>query len=319
MSLVSLVFPIYNEEENIPELFSEILKVKEQISEKIEVLFVNDGSRDNSNQLLSNIASKHSFVKIVDFSRNFGHQVAITAGINFAEGDAVITMDSDLQDPPQVIIDLIKKWQEGYEIVYAKRRTRKDTMFKRLTAFLYYRLLKFLTDIKIPEDTGDFRLLDRKVVTELKKFKEKSRYIRGMVSFVGFRQGFVLFDRNERFAGKTKYPLRKMLRFAIDGITGFSVAPLKLAMYFGFTTAFLSILGIIYVLFFKFFYPEILVPGWSMTIISIFFIGGVQMIMIGIIGEYIGRVYIEAQDRPLYIVKEKINFLSDNSDNKNGL
>lgn len=308
MPLISFIFPVYNEEKNIPALFSEMLKIKNRIPEDLEILFVNDGSKDKSEILLNDLALKYPFVKVINFSRNFGHQVAITAGLDFASGNAVIIMDSDLQDPPEVTIELIKKWKEGNEIVYAKRRTRKDGYFKRFTAYLYYRFLRAATDINIPEDTGDFRLLDKKVVDELKKFREKSRYMRGLVSFVGFKQAFVLFDRNERYAGKTSYPFKKMLKFAIDGITGFSIMPLRFISYFGLIVAFFSAVYIVYILYLKFLHPGGLVSGWAMAIVSIFFIGGVQMVMLGIIGEYVGRIYTETQNRPLYIIKNKINF-----------
>ena len=306
--LISFIFPVYNEEKNIPALFEEILKIKSRISDDLEILFVNDGSKDKSEKLLKDLASKYPFVKIINFSRNFGHQIAITAGLDFASGDAAIIMDADLQDPPEVAIELIKKWKEGNEIVYAKRRTRKDGYFKRFTAYLYYRILRAVTDINIPEDTGDFRLLDRKAVAEIKRFREKSRYVRGLVSFIGFKQDFVLFDRNERHAGKTNYPFKRMLKFAIDGVTGFSIMPLRFISYFGLIVAFFSAVYIIYILYLKFFRPGGLVSGWAMTIVSIFFIGGVQIVMLGIIGEYIGRIYTDTQNRPLYIVKNKINF-----------
>ena len=314
MKQISFILPIYNEKENIEKLFSEILKIKNCIDEDIEIIFIDDGSSDGSTELLKNICQSHPFVKLIIFSRNFGHQIAITSGLDFASGDAVIIMDSDLQDPPEVALDLIKKWKEGYEVVYAKRRTRKDTLFKKTTANLFYKLLNVLSDIKIPENTGDFRLMDKKVVEEMKKCKEKSRFMRGLTSFIGFKQTSVLFDRNKRFKGKTHYSIKKMVKFALDGIVGFSMTPLRIISYFGFFIIFLSFLGIVYTLFMKFFSLKTAVSAWTLVIMAIFFIGGVQMIMLGIIGEYIGRIYKETQNRPLYIIKDKINF-SENNEN----
>lgn len=308
MRLISFILPIYNEEKNISLLFSEIIKIKNQIEENVEILFINDGSNDNSYELLSDLALRYHFVKVINLSRNFGHQIAITAGLDFVSGDVAIIMDSDLQDPPEVSIQLIEKWKEGNDIVYAKRRTRKDTIFKKFTAYLYYRILKIATNIEIPEDTGDFRLIDRKVVNEIKKFREKSRYMRGLFSFVGFKQSFVLFDRRERHSGETNYPFKKMFKFAVDGITGFSTVPLRFISYLGLFFAFFSAIYIIYIIYMKYFHSELMVSGWTMIIVSIFFIGGIQMIMLGIIGEYIGRIYTETQNRPLYVIKNKINF-----------
>jgi dolichol-phosphate mannosyltransferase len=244
---------------------------------------------------------------LIDFSRNFGHQIAITAGLDHAQGDAVIIMDSDLQDTPETIEEMVKKWKEGYEVVYGKRRTRRDGIFKRSTAFIFYRLLKRFTNIEIPEDTGDFRLMDKKVVVEMKRLREHSRFMRGLTSWVGFKQTSVLFDREERKFGATAYPMSKMLKFAIDGLTAFSYIPLKLAAYLGFTTAFLSVIGIIYALYRKIFHPGEVISGWTFTIICIFFIGSIQLIVLAVIGEYIGRIYTETQQRPLYIVRQKIN------------
>lgn len=304
---ISFVLPFYNEEGNIERLYSEMKALLTEVEKKYftEVICVNDGSRDNTLNQLINLHNKDKRFKIINFARNFGHQIAITAGMDNATGDAVIIMDSDLQDPPKVSLDLITKWEEGYEVVYAQRRTRKDTIFKRTTAYFFYRLLDSLANIRIPKDTGDFRLLDQKVVKALGSFEERNRFVRGMISYIGFKQTGVLFDRDERFSGKTHYPLNKMIRFAIDGITSFSTVPLQLISQLGFAVSFLSFLGIIYAIIMRLFFPEITVSGWTFIVIAILFIGGVQMIMLGILGTYIGRIYTEVQKRPLYIISSK--------------
>ncbi|NTV31139.1 glycosyltransferase family 2 protein [candidate division WWE3 bacterium] len=305
--MITFVFPVYNEEQSIAKLVEEMFRVREKIDDDVEMLFINDGSKDNTERILLNYAKEHSSIKVISFSRNFGHQIALTAGLDYARGDAVVVMDSDLQDPPMVALELIEKWKGGYEIVYAKRRSRKDGFLKKLTAWGFYRTLRTLSSIDIPEDTGDFRLLDRKVVDTLKQFRESSRFMRGLTSYVGFKQTAVLFDRNERFAGETKYPWRKMAKFAWDGITSFSMIPLRISTYLGFFVAILSLIGIGYALFMKLFFPDITVTGWTLMIIAIFFIGGTQMVVLGIMGEYIGRIYTEVRNRPLYIVKQTTN------------
>lgn len=306
--LVSYIFPIYNESGNIDLLYKTIDKLlKTNKKYDYEIIFVNDGSRDNSLELLTQIQKKDSRVTVIDFSRNFGHQIAVTAGLDHAEGDAVIIMDSDMQDPPKVSFELIKKWEEGYEVVYAQRRSRKDTWFKKFTANMFYRTLQKLADIDIPRNTGDFRLVDRKVVDELKKFKEHNRFLRGMVSYIGFTQIAVQFDRDERHAGETGYPLKKMLKFAADGIFSFSTYPLKLIRNVGFAIASLAFLGILYAIFMKIFFPEITIEGWTFIVISILFMGGVQLVMLGVLGSYIGRIYTESQDRPLYMISRVLS------------
>lgn len=307
--LISYVLPVFNEEASIQEFYQTLSSAVSAIKDKyrFEFIFINDGSKDSSLEKLKLLHSKDNRIKIIDFSKNFGHQIAVTAGLDYASGDAVIIMDTDLQDPPLVSLDLINKWEQGSDVVYAQRKSRKDSVFKKLTAHFFYRTLNALTDIHIPKDTGDFRLIDRKVVEALKKFKERNRFLRGMVSFVGFKQTAVLFDRNPRFAGKTGYPLKKMIKFAIDGITGFSTAPLKLITRFGFLVSFFSFLLMIYAIYQRIANPDITVSGWAMLIVAITFIGGVQMIMLGILGEYIGRIYIEVQERPMYLVKEVIS------------
>lgn len=301
--VISYVIPAYNEAENIDLLYRTLLKLFDsQQQYEYELIFINDGSKDTSLQLLINLQKNDKRVSVINLSRNFGHQLAITAGVDHARGDAVIIMDCDLQDPPKVSFELLTKWEEGYDVVYAQRKARKDTPFKRFTAFVFYYILEMLADIEIPRNTGDFRLIDRKVVEALKQFEEHNRFLRGMVSYVGFKQIAVTFDRNDRHAGKTGYSIKKMLKFAADGILSFSSAPLKLITRIGFVIAGLSFLGIIYALTVKIFFPASTVAGWTFIAISILFIGGVQIIMLGVLGSYIGRIYTEAQHRPLYII-----------------
>lgn len=302
--LISYVFPVYNEEETIPVLYSELTKSIRSIESKydFEFIFINDGSRDKSLEQLSVLHNKDHRIIILNFSRNFGHQMAITAGVDYAKGDAVIVMDADLQDPPLVAVELIEKWEQGFDVVYAQRRSRQDGAFKKHTAYAFYRILNKLAEINIPNDTGDFRLMDKKVTDALKQFRERNRFMRGLVSFVGFNQTVVLFDRNKRYAGTTNYPFRKMLRLALDAVTSFSTAPLKIITQFGFFVSFLSLIGILYAIGMRIFFPEFTVSGWTMIIISVLFMGGIQLIMLGILGTYIGRIYLEVQGRPLYIV-----------------
>jgi glycosyltransferase involved in cell wall biosynthesis len=301
--LISYVFPIYNESGNIDLLYKTMSVLLKSVKNyDFEIIFVNDGSRDNSLEKLIAIHQKDDRVKVINFSRNFGHQLAVTAGLDHASGDAVIIMDSDMQDPPAISLELVKKWEEGFEVVYAQRRTRKDTFFKKLTAKWFYITLQKLADIEIPRNTGDFRLIDRKVVNALTACKEHNRFLRGMVSFLGFKQTAVLFDRDERHAGETNYPFKKMLKLASDGILGFSSAPLKFISKIGYSFSLLSFLGIIYAIAMKILRPGITVPGWTLMVIAVLFIGGVQMIMLGVLGSYIGRIYTEVQNRPLYLV-----------------
>jgi polyisoprenyl-phosphate glycosyltransferase len=303
--LITYIFPIYNEAGNIALLYrtmDELLKKNKQYD--YEIIFVNDGSKDTSLEQLIALQQNDSRITIIDFARNFGHQIAVTAGLDESKGDAVIIMDSDMQDPPRVSFDLLKKWEEGYQVVYAQRRTRKDTLFKKVTANIFYRTLQKLAEIDIPRNTGDFRLIDRKVVDQLKRFKEHNRFLRGMVSYVGFSQIAVQFDREERYAGETGYPLKKMLKFAADGIFSFSTYPLKLIRNVGFFVASIAFVGILYAIFMRIFFPDITIEGWTFIVISVLFVGGVQLIMLGVLGSYIGRIYTEAQDRPLYIISE---------------
>lgn len=303
--LITYVFPIYNEDGNIDLLYNTMNELtRSHKNYEFEIIFINDGSSDNSLEKLLKIQKQDKRISIINFSRNFGHQIAVTAGLDHARGDAVIIMDSDMQDPPAVSFELIEKWEEGYDVVYAQRRTRKDTFFKKLTADMFYRTLQKLADIDIPRNTGDFRLIDRKVVDEMKRFKEHNRFLRGMVSYVGFKQVAVQFDRDERHAGETGYPLSKMLKFAADGIFSFSTYPLKFIQNLGFTIALFAFLGILYAVFMKVFFPAITIEGWTFIVISILFMGGVQLIMLGVLGSYIGRIYTETQDRPLYMVEK---------------
>lgn len=298
----SVVIPVFNEEEVLPETYRRLTGVMEGLSEPYELIFVNDGSRDRSPEILDDLARKDPRVRVIHFSRNFGHQAAITAGMDYARGEAVIVIDADLQDPPEVIPEMVAKWREGYEVVYGKRAKREgETFFKRFTASFFYRLLRAMTDIDIPLDTGDFRLVDRKVVEVMRLLREKNRFIRGLVAWVGFRQAALEYVRHRRFAGTTKYPLRKMLKLAWDGITAFSNKPLKIAAYLGFALSFLSFVYLLVIVVAKLL-GKSTVPGWaSLAVINLFF-SGVILIILGIMGEYIGRIYDEAKNRPLYVV-----------------
>ncbi|MFF2909586.1 MULTISPECIES: glycosyltransferase family 2 protein [Bacillales] len=300
----SVVVPMYNEEEVISHTYDRLKQVMDRCGDSYELIFVNDGSRDRTVEIMQEISNRDERVKLVDFSRNFGHQIAITAGMDYSSGDAVVVIDADLQDPPEVILQMIEKWKEGYEVVYGKRLKRHgETLFKKVTAKLFYRLLSSMTSVEIPTDTGDFRLIDRKVCDVLRGLKEKNRYVRGLVSWVGFRQTMVEYVREERFAGETKYPLKKMIRFALDGITSFSHKPLKIASYVGFFISFFSFLYLFFVLFQKVF-TSWTVPGWTSIVGVNLLFNGIVLMLLGVIGEYIGRIYDESKDRPLYIVRE---------------
>ncbi|WP_342438266.1 glycosyltransferase family 2 protein [Paenibacillus sp. FSL L8-0436] len=301
----SVIVPMYNEEEVIQYTYERLKQVMDECGDTYELIFVNDGSRDRTAEIMSGISSSDEHVKLIDFSRNFGHQVAITAGMDYAQGQAVVVIDADLQDPPEVILQMIAKWKEGYEVVYAKRLKRHgETIFKKVTAKLFYRLLSSMTSVEIPTDTGDFRLIDRKVCDVLRGLKEKNRYVRGLVSWVGFRQTMVEYVREERFAGETKYPLKKMIRFAVDGITSFSHKPLKIASYVGFFLSFSSFVYLFFVLFQRIFFTSWTVPGWASIVGVNLLFNGIVLMLLGVIGEYIGRIYDESKDRPLYIVRE---------------
>lgn len=310
---ISYIFPVYNNALSLDDLYRQMRDTTQRVSKKYkyEFIFVNDGSRDNSATILRNIAKKDKRVIVLNLSRNFGHQAAVTAGLDRVTGDAAIIMDADLQDPPLVCLKLIKKWEEGNEVVYAQRRTRKDTLFKRLTADGYYRLLAKMSSVDIPRNTGDFRLVDRKVIDIVRKMKEYHRFLRGMFSYVGFKQAAVPFDRHARHGGKSEYTLKKLIKLAKDGVFGFSDAPLKMVANLGFFVSFLSLLGILYAVILRIFFPHITVPGWTMIVVSIFFMGGVQLMMLGVIGEYIGRIYNEVRGRPTYVIAEEIHYAKE--------
>ena len=300
----SIIAPIYNELDNIPELYRRVKEVMDSTNEPWELLLVDDGSTDGSTALICELAKQDKRIRPVIFARNFGHQIAITAGWDYARGDAVVIIDADLQDPPELILDMIKKWQEGYEVVFAVRAEREgESWFKLWTASLFYRIIYRITDVKIPLDTGDFRLMDRKVVNVLKQMRERHRFPRGMSAWVGFKQIGIDYKRAARIAGETKYPFRKMFRLALNAVTSFSYFPLQVATFFGFASAGIAILAIPVVVAMRiagngaFF-------GQATTLIAVLFLGGVQLISLGILGEYIGRLYDEAKGRPLYIVRE---------------
>jgi len=302
----TIIAPIYNEIDNISLLYTRISEVMAQTGEPWEFVMVDDGSSDGSTEAILELKAQDDKVKPVIFARNFGHQIAVTAGLDYSKGDAVIIIDADLQDPPEVILDLIQKWKEGFEVVYAVRSKRVgETWFKLLTASAFYRLIQRITDVNIPMDTGDFRLLDRKVVQVLNGMREKHRFLRGMSVWVGFKQTGVEYERAERFAGETKYPLKKMIRFASDAITGFSYFPLQLAMYLGFISTGISIISILVVIVLRLAGSQAFF-GQATTLIAVLFLGGVQLISIGLLGEYIGRLYDEAKGRPLYITRENM-------------
>ena len=300
----SIIAPIYNEIENLPELYRRVKEVMDSSGERWELILVDDGSTDGSTEKIRELAKKDKLVRPVIFARNFGHQVAITAGWDYARGDAIVIIDADLQDPPEVILELAKKWREGYEVVYAVRSEREgESWFKKFTAAMFYRIIYSITDVKIPVDTGDFRLMDRKVVDVLKQMKERHRFPRGMSAWVGFKQIGVKYNRAARVAGVTKYPFSKMLKLALNAITGFSYFPLQLATYFGFASAGISVIAIPVVIYMRMMGSGAFF-GQATTLIAVLFFGGVQLISLGVLGEYIGRLYDEAKGRPLYIVRD---------------
>lgn len=300
----SIIAPIFNEQESLPELHRRVSAVMEGLGEPWELLLVDDGSTDGSSEGIRALAERDTHVKPVIFARNFGHQVAVTAGLDYARGDAVVIIDADLQDPPEVIADLAAKWREGYEVVYAVRAEREgESWFKLFTASLFYRMIYRITDVKIPLDTGDFRLMDRKVVDVMNSMREKHRFLRGMSAWVGYRQIGVPYRRASRFAGETKYPFKKMFRLALNAITGFSYFPLQLATYIGFIAAGIALVAIPVVIILRL-TGGLQLLGQATTLVAVLFLGGVQLISLGILGEYIGRIYDEAKGRPLYIVRE---------------
>ncbi len=301
----SIIAPVFNEEETLPVFYERMAGVMDKLDGPSELVLVFDGSRDRSPEIGRQLRDKDPRIKIIDFARNFGHQIAITAGIDYAEGDAVAIIDSDLQDPPEVILEMVDRWKEGYEVIYAQRRKRAgETFFKLFTAAAFYRLIRSMASIDIPQDTGDFRLIDRKVVMVMRQLREHHRFMRGLSVWVGFKQTGVLYDRHERYAGTTQYPVRKMVKFASDAITGFSYAPIQWVTTLGFWISLIALLSIPIVAVLRFFYSATFFTGQASTLIAVLFMGGVQLISVGILGEYLGRIYEEVKKRPLYVVRE---------------
>jgi dolichol-phosphate mannosyltransferase len=304
---LSLVLPVYNEEEVIFELHRRLQELLRRLNLDSEVVFVDDGSRDGSLELLRGLSANEPRYRVLSLARNFGHQAAITAGIDYARGSAVVIMDADLQDPPEVILDMIDKWREGSDVVYAVRRQRAgESTFKRLTARWFYRVFAAMIPIEVPLDAGDFRLMSRRVVVALRRLRETHRFVRGMVAWVGFKQTDVSYDRPGRFAGTTKYPVRKMMRFALDGITSFSILPLRFSTYLGVLMSIVSLGIAVWAIYTKYVLQRT-VAGWTAIVVIVTLLASVQFVMIGILGEYVGRIFEEVKGRPLYIVREAIN------------
>ena len=309
MKKISLVIPMYFEEQVVEECYNRVTNILNKIEYyDYEILFINDGSKDKTLELLEEIANNDKKIKVISFSRNFGHQAAVTAGLKYATGDAIVIMDADLQDPPELMPDMLKKWEEGYDVIYGKRKARKgESAFKLLTAKAFYSTLNKLSDVEIPKDTGDFRLVDRKVVDVINSLPEHNKFLRGLFSCVGFKQYAYEYERNERFAGKTKYPLKKMLKLAQDGILSFSTKPLKLVGALGLLSVIISVIILIYSLLSFAFNWNSLTAGWTSIMCTITFLGGVILISLWMIGEYIARIYEETKQRPQYIVDKTIN------------
>jgi dolichol-phosphate mannosyltransferase len=305
MPKYSLIIPIYNEEETIPELYRRVSAVMDSLNDSVELILINDGSRDRSLKLMRELQEKDARVCYISFARNFGHQAAVTAGLNFARGQVIVVLDADLQDPPELVPSMIDRWQDGYQVVYAQRTKRKqESWFKRLTAYVFYRLLKRLADVDIPADTGDFCLMDRQVVDLLNSMPERNRYIRGLRAWIGFRQTAVKFERDPRFAGEVKYTFKKSLALAINSLVSFSKVPLRLSTYLGLFSALIALFMAVLVLYWRLRQPDSPVTGLATILIVVFFLGSVQLISIGILGEYIGRIYEEVKGRPAYTIAE---------------
>ncbi len=302
--MLSIIIPIYNEEGNIFKLYERLNSVLNNINTDLEYVFINDGSKDDSINLIKKLADNDKNVKYINFSRNFGHQIAVTAGLDKAIGDRIVIIDADLQDPPELIIDMYNKMDEGFEVVYAKRKARKgESWLKKFTAKMFYRILKSITSVNIPVDTGDFRIMDRKIVDALKHMPEQQKFLRGQISWIGFNQTYIEYERDERYAGETGYTYKKMIRFALDGITSFSNFPLKFASICGFVVSGIAFIVMLYALYSRFISKDY-IEGWTSIIISVLFLGGIQLISIGIIGEYISRLSSNVRNRPLYIIRE---------------
>lgn len=301
---ISAIIPSYNEQDNVGLMYERMTKTISKISPDYEIIYINDCSKDQTLLRIKELAAKDTHVKYLSFSRNFGHQIAVSAGLDYCSGKAVVIIDGDLQDPPELIEQMYEKYKEGYKVVYARRTSREgETWFKKATAKIFYRLLASMTSIDIPVDVGDFRLIDQVIVKHLRNMPEKSKYIRGQISWIGYKQTFVNYHRDARIYGKTNYPIRKMLRFALDGITAFSDKPLKIASGLGIVAAIVSLLALVYALVAHFCFNST-ITGWTSLILSVLFIGGVQLITIGIIGEYIARINNDVRNRPLYILEE---------------
>jgi len=309
----SVVIPAFNEQEVIGETYKRITNVMTDMGEPYELIFVNDGSKDQTAHIIAGFCESDPSVRLINFTRNFGHMAAISAGMENSRGQGIFVIDADLQDPPEIFPEMAAKWKEGYHVIYGKRIRRKgESIFKRISAKLFYKFIRRMTSVDLPPDTGEFRLIDRQVCDVVNKLPEKNRYIRGLVSWVGFKQVPVEYVRESRYAGKTKYPLRKMLLFAMDAITSFSYKPLKLATIAGFLISFISFLYIIYVMY-EYFFTDRTITGWASTIAAILFTQGIVLMILGLMGEYIGRIYTELQNRPNYIIQEIIEKSDDSS------
>ena len=318
MKKVSVVIPMYYEEEVANECYKKVSKILMSLENyDYEIIFINDGSKDKTLDILEDIAKDDKKVKIISFSRNFGHQAAVTAGLKEVTGDAIVIIDADLQDPPELIPDMLKLWEEGNEVIYGKRKVRKgESAFKLLTAKMFYKTLNALSDVEIPKDTGDFRLVDRKVVDVINNLPEHNKFLRGLFSWIGFKQKAYEYERQERFAGKTKYPLKKMLKLASDGIISFSNKPIKLVGALGIISIIISVILLIYAIVSYIFKLNNLSAGWTSIMVAITFFAGVQLLSLWVISEYIGRIYDEAKGRPQYVIDKKINIKNDEKDNE---
>jgi dolichol-phosphate mannosyltransferase len=317
MALISVIVPVYNEAKCLKDLAIRLFNLEKAVDDSFEYIFVNDGSSDESLEILHSLEKTKANVKYISFSRNFGHEAATTAGIDHTSGDAIIIIDADLQDPPELIPELIQKWKQGYHVVYAQRKNRKgERNLTKLTSWLFYRVFRSISNIDIPLDTGDFRLIDRCVADQLLICRERNRFIRGLVSWIGYKQAPVFYDRDERFAGQTKYNLIKRALLAMDAFLGFSTVPLRIVLIFGVLVCFFSIvmLGVIIIQKLFFAMP---IKGYALLASAIFFLSGVQLFVMGLVGEYVGRIYTHAQNRPLYVISEKSKLLRKSSEGEN--